>query len=865
MLCRALCLAPLLLALLSAPRARAEEPPAAEPLEVRLLPDSRVILSQGKTPLAAVYLRAAAAGQTAEGAPAGVLDLKEDWAAAKPMKADGEDVRIREFAPAGVEHPTIRETISILLRVRRVHAGTRILISPARVDATGEAKPRGTLPDLELALELFPDGLKRWPELSALDAAISRGPVQLPREIPKPDGRTVFRATRLSFARKDHPRIELARSGPADWTLFKLGDDALLLKQTLRPDPRDPALPGTFELFVGNEMDGAPPTLAPLKLSKRRTPVGDFVEGALRIYASGADPYGYDELSVVAEIQPIPRGDEKDPAKILVPCYFREGPSNAPAEGEFRFRFAPPKEGAYTVQVLAVAPGGLVRTTDEQAFQAGPAASPGFVRAKPGERVLRFDSGQVFFPVGLNLAWPAKRNDAAQMRERFVELARNGGTAARFWLSSWGLSLERERAGVFDPDAAEALDEILLAAQARGLYLILVAENAHDLTALSARHPYFRELGGPLTVATTYFTDLGADQLMRRRLTYLAARYGAYRSVLAWELFNELDEAHRGIKIDPDDPKTSDEDADRARRARREVAEWTQRLSQHLSGVDAHGHPVTVSLALPPEMPWAALDKIPGITLLQSHGYLPQAADARDDAALDETAILMKWAASAREAGRPHKPYFLGEFGYQEPHDEELAKGGAKAKELERNYRDRDGVLLHNSLMAGLASGMAAAPMLWWWDRAVEPHDLWSRFKGPGLFAAALSDLATREGPANLRALTNEAETHAGVRVLGRVGASGACIWLQDRRSTWSAALERNEEVPPEIATLTVHVPAPVPGAYRVRWLDVWSGADLKEDPLSVELGENGKAPVTLDLKVPPFRRDLALIIELKR
>jgi hypothetical protein len=484
------------------------------------------------------------------------------------------------------------------------------------------------------------------------------------------------------------------------------------------------------------------------------------------------------------------------------------------------------------------------------------------VRVRPGERVFRWDAGRVFIPVGLNLAWPRQAGRAEDFRRWFIRLARAGGGAARIWLSSWGLPLEWDRAGHFDPDIAAALDEIFTAAQARDLALILVAENAHDLTARFQQHPYSRDRGGPLAVPVEFFRDGTALRLFKRRLTYLAARYGAYRSLLAWELLNEADEVWPAAKVDPGDQRAVPEDADRARAARRGILDWTTQLAQHLDGMDVHRHPLTLSLTLTPARQWPDFEKLPCLAFNEPHAYIPEAPDAQDDRAFDEVALLAAWAEEARQVGRAHRPFWLGEFGFAALGDPELAHGGPQAAAVDRNIRDREGVLLHNALMAGLASGQAGTPLTWWWDRYVDQNDLWKLFRGPALFAAALEDLAGREGPETLRPVSNVEEKRAAVRVLGRIGRTGACVWIHDRRSTWTARLERNEGPPPETQGMALRLPALDPGAYLVRWFDPWTAEQRSPDVLPIAPLAPGEAPKPVDVKVPRFKRDTALIIE---
>jgi hypothetical protein len=607
-------------------------------------------------------------------------------------------------------------------------------------------------------------------------------------------------------------------------------------------------------MYLGEEWDGGPVDISPLYLSKRRTPTWDFIEGWARIYANGADPYAYKDLSVMWEVV-LPDG-----RRLLQPCFFWEGPESAPAEGEFRFRFAPPAPGVYGLR-LRVILAGEETYTDAVAVEAGPPASRGFVQVKRGERFLRFSDGRIFLPVGLNVAWPPQKGDFGWYRDIFRAFVRNGANATRIWLCGWGFPLE-PRPGRFDPSIAAALDDIFLAAQARDIHVVLVAENAHDLAAEFEKHPYSRAKGGPLPAAIEFFKDQGAEKYFKRRLTYLAARYGAYRSLLGWELFNEVDEAWRQLKVDPDDPRQEPVEADRARAARRDVTLWVSRMTQHLKSMDAGRHPVTVSTALSPDRRWPELDDLAEVDWLTPHGYIPEGAKARRDRDLDETDLLAGWSAAARTVGHPHKPFWLGEFGYRALHDKALKAMGSAAQSAERNARDAGGLLLHNSMMAALASGQAGTPMHWWWDRYVALNSLWKLFRGPSLFAASLERTSTRDGPDLVRTLTNASERQAAVRVLGRVGRTGMCLWLQDKRSNWAARLERQESPPPEVKGLELRAPAISPGTYTIVWLDVWKGEEISRDTVRVEASRKDGSTGPIVLKAPAFRRDVAVLIE---
>jgi hypothetical protein len=738
-----------------------------------------------------------------------VLAEAEAWGRATVIPCGGEGLRPAETPLAGKDPAASR--LSILIQARPTAAGARVLVSPDTA-----APEEGPAPPLELALQLFPDEKGNLPELTGVDAPLNQVATPDP---PKADGKP-FRATRLSLAARGRPRVELARSAPAPWSLHS-DKGALFLLSPLLPDPRVPARPGTFLFYLGTEWDPGPVELAPLRLDRQLTPAWDFVEGSVRAYAAGADPYAYDELTVMAEVA-FPSAGAEPPRILRLPCYFCEGPPSAPFEGEFRFRFAPPAPGLYGVRVTTVVEGRATRG-EAVALRAGAPSSTGFVRVRAGERVLRRDDGRVFLPVGMDFTHTKSKCEAEEYRRSFVELARNGGNAARIGLSSWALPLEGPRAGQLDLNVAAALDEILLAAQARGVHVVLSLENGADLGARFTKHPYARDQGGPLPAPAEFFKDLMAARLFKRRLTYLAARYGAYRSLLAWEVFTAPDEVWTQAKADPDDPRVPAAEADRSRMARRSISTWAAQMAQHLEAMDGHAHPVTVSVALPPEKPWVELDRTAGVAWV---GCSPALAEGRDEAA-----TMCAWAEAARGVGRAHKPYWLSGPDLAEP----------KGLDVPLTGRVRE--FTHNALWASLAGGCAGTPMIACGSAPALLKERCELLRGPARFAEALAELATRCGPQNVRVLSVQENPLQP----GYSGPIGLCVWL--RRG-------QGPDLGDRVGTDMVFPPLQ-PGAYEVKQQDAWTGEIQARYTIT-------RAPETqgpLRLSLPLLKRDALLVI----
>lgn len=91
------------------------------------------------------------------------------------------------------------------------------------------------------------------------------------------------------------------------------------------------------------------------------------------------------------------------------------------------------------------------------------------------------------------------------------------------------------------------------------------------------------------------------------------------------------------------------------------------------------------------------------------------------------------------------------------------------------------------------------------------------------------------------------------VRALVLVDRKQAIGWFQDRASTWQA--DRDGVALEEIAPLRVAFSGLDDGPCAITWLDTWKGVPLRE-------GKAAAAGGMLTLETPPFRRDVALIVQ---
>jgi|GEM_PF-2069807 len=778
--------------------------------ECRVADDGIILLTKDKQLLAAARI------QPASNSDAEILPLEK----AKPIleleKCKTSLGRERRFPALNVPG----RSLILTAEYRVVLQGLRIQATTAWSKANTAQTAIPVVPPLETAIQIYPGADGEALKLSCLDN--EPAPEKL-------NDATTLRARALTFENAKKQQVTIERSAPATWTIRRVQKSIILTAPFVKP-PRNGADPyGSFVLFLGVAHDENPPEVSALTLDKRVVPTRDAIEGSLRIYAGGANPTLPQELTVVAEVAMPPRADGAVPKKNL-PCFFYEPAEPDDEEGEFRFRFTPPTEGLYGVHVY-VATADSRCETDAEAFRAGVPASPGIVRIKNGERVLRLEDRTIFAPVGCDLGGFSAKDGVDAFRTKFIELERLGANTVCIGLSQL-MPLEGPAAGRIDPKVAAELDEIFRAAQARNIRIILALENGADIGKNSATHPYFQEMGGPVLAPAEYFRDPAARRFFQVRMNYAAARYGAYRSLLAWELMRDIDEAWPAthgfmpLKNDPEEKGLSPAEVDIARRARRDVEEWVEAMAQQLRGVDQHNHPICVSTALDPGHAWSALQPIENLDFTLHRDF--PVSDGKTDAKSihekfpDLESKIAQWAEASRGLKRTPRPWAIASFGV--PLD------------------------TPSPLCAALANSLAAAPLLPCKPDAPLSETERNWLRSAAIFSAALAEISVYEPKDELVPRTESLGTGPNApRVIIRGNRRGLAAWIQGGTVSANAA--------------QVGLPGLLEGAYTITWMDAATGAILSTQKYNAPAEEVNKGLEPTVVSVPKIANDAALFI----
>ena len=314
----------------------------------------------------------------------------------------------------------------------------------------------------------------------------------------------------------------------------------------------------------------APPE--PLRLldfqAPRRVRVGERCEIAFRLSRSFENPFDPAEVDVQGLFHPL--SDEAD--YRLVPGFFcqrhlarweGEAKRLVPAgPAEWRIRFWPDRVGDFRCTILVHTPEGDARVpwpfqVEPQAGATPPRHSPASGTADPAEATgtaSRRAAGLKVTPRELLIGrdyngrdtiyihrpggWrpDGRTPDRSPARGAPGEL--RGWRAPIEWTERWG---GYGGLGRFNLALASQLDEILDAAQARGIALPLVL-TCDEPFGERARfnwkdNPLNKANGGPLDAPSRFFTSPDAWHAFERRVRYTLARWGGHPAVASWELW----------------------------------------------------------------------------------------------------------------------------------------------------------------------------------------------------------------------------------------------------------------------------------------------------------------------------------------
>lgn len=287
----------------------------------------------------------------------------------------------------------------------------------------------------------------------------------------------------------------------------------------------------------------------------------------------------------------------------------------------------------------------------------------------------------------------------------------------------WEADVNRPVLGQYNPVDSFMLDELIAAAEQRGIYLqlCLLTRDLYMKSLRNEQDPEYAEAIGH------------AKRFMR----YAVARWGYSTHVAAWEYFNEMDP---GLPTD----------------------RFYRELGEYLEEIDVYGHLRTTSA-------WGPSPKDcrhPKLDIAEVHFYLRPSDEGR---LRDEVHAAVDRAAFLREHA-PRKPTLIGEFGLA------TEKWGLS----DRMKADRELTHFRHSLWASALSGVSGTAMFWWWED-LDRMDCYHHYRPLAEFVKDIPWTAARLDPTSARVNSDH------VDVIGLQGPDRAYLWLFDRRAAWMA------------------------------------------------------------------------------
>lgn len=408
---------------------------------------------------------------------------------------------------------------------------------------------------------------------------------------------------------------------------------------------------------------------------------------------------------------------------------------------------------------------------------------PGYIEiSRRDPRYFACTNGQPYVAIGLNLCWPEMfplttghefqtgkdrgTLGAREFERWFRLLSLNGGNFARLWLGMHYFQPEGDISGQLDLLRFSAIDRVVELAREYGIRLKLCLEYFRTFRAGTAQsrtlhHPLDGRVPGDMD---EWFLSPDWQQLWWLKVEALLARYGDDPTVMAWELWNEINCcATQNFEVQNT---------------------WTRQLLRRMKAASPRNL-VTNSLgSFDRDSMQAVYDsfKMDEMDFQQVHRYLDQGASL-ELCRTDGVAFSLDAIQRARRADRP---VLLAETG---------AVNDCHSGPFRYYRSDHDGLIFHDTTYPAFFGGAAGSGHIWHWDRYVDQKNLWGGFRA---LAEALRGVDI--DAENLLPDDWSTDSYWCLILRGRTTTLG---WLRNRTDRWDHVLrDGRTAVPVEDATL---------------------------------------------------------------
>jgi hypothetical protein len=216
-------------------------------------------------------------------------------------------------------------------------------------------------------------------------------------------------------------------------------------------------------------------------------------------------------------------------------------------------------------------------------------------------------SGDPFWPVGIDVAWGSGPTKSVQ--SYFPLMKKAGLNWSRVWACHWDDRNPYWTTNYLNPkdnwmseQALDRWDTVIKSAETNGIHFQFVCFHHGMFSSTTDSnwkdHPWNVKNGGFLKSAADFFTDPEAKRRTKMLLRYFVARYGCSTSIMAWELFNEVQ------FVDEAKEKNGWET----------IGKWHDEMAKYVRSIDTNHHLISTSSELDKPI-WNQTD------YFQGHGY----------------------------------------------------------------------------------------------------------------------------------------------------------------------------------------------------------------------------------------------------
>ncbi len=434
-------------------------------------------------------------------------------------------------------------------------------------------------------------------------------------------------------------------------------------------------------------------------------------------------------------------------------------------------RFTPVQVGAYRYRAMRGE-----ECVEEGELRCEPSAHPGYVEvSKRDPRYFAHSDGTPYCAIGPCLVGPPQYplprgmehfdvgNAQATLgcfeyRRWFRLLAENGANYCRLWLSNAAFNVETETAGELNLAAFARLDRVVELARQYGIRLKMCLEHFRTFEPGTFFHKTLRDPRDGRSPASIdeWLTSPRWRELWLGKVRAYTARYGGDPTVMAWELWNEMD-CVRGQWEN--------------------VRDWTRDMLRELKRLAPRQLVVNSLGSFDVESKQRVQDDfhMEEMDFQQVHRYLDQGAPW-EICTLDPVAFSVD---AIQRSRRPDRPIILAETGaVNDRHTGPF-----------RFYRmDNRGIIFHDTTYPAFFAGAAGTGHIWHWDQYVDQKDLWRQYRP---FAELIAGVQLdAEGLRPLDLSTDR------VWFLALQGTRHLLAWVRNKADSWHAVLR--DEVEPE-------------------------------------------------------------------